>query len=92
MVKVVVVIVIVHADECNLRLAERWTNLYSLPCTRSVAQRETFAKAKAEGRCAFIPYVTAGFPTRADTVPLLLALQQAGADIIEVNNTFGQTI
>jgi tryptophan synthase len=44
----------------------------------------TFAKAKAEGRPVFVPFVTAGFPTQQATVPLLLALQQGGADLIEL--------
>ncbi|ELR21149.1 tryptophan synthase alpha chain, putative [Acanthamoeba castellanii str. Neff] len=44
----------------------------------------TFAKAKAEGRPVFVPFVTAGFPTQQATVPLLLALEQGGADLIEL--------
>ena len=45
---------------------------------------ETFAECKEAGKPAFIPYLTAGYPTKADTVPGLLALEKSGADIIEV--------
>lgn len=47
-----------------------------------------FASARAEGRPAFIPYITAGFPSPAHTVPLLLALERGGADVIEVGVPF----
>jgi hypothetical protein len=33
---------------------------------------------------AFVGYITGGFPGKADTVPVLLAMQEAGVDIIEV--------
>jgi tryptophan synthase alpha chain len=47
-----------------------------------------FAKLKAEGRKALIPYVTAGDPQPAVTVPLMHAMVQAGADIIELGVPF----
>lgn len=40
--------------------------------------------AKDAGKVAYIPYITSGFPTKEDTVPMLLGMQEAGADIIEV--------
>ncbi len=43
---------------------------------------------KAEGRKAFIPYITAGDPDLATTEALLLALADAGADIIELGVPF----
>ena len=43
---------------------------------------------KAEGRKAFIPYITAGDPDLATTETLLLALADAGADIIELGVPF----
>jgi tryptophan synthase len=50
--------------------------------------RDLFANAHAEGRKLFVPYVTAGYPRREDTVPLLLAMEEGGADVIEVGVPF----
>ncbi|MDF2182952.1 tryptophan synthase subunit alpha [Neptuniibacter sp. CAU 1671] len=47
-----------------------------------------FAALKNEGRKALIPYVTAGDPTPTVTVPLLHALVEAGADVIELGVPF----
>lgn len=49
---------------------------------------EVFARCASENRVAFIPYLTAGFPLLDSTVPLLLALQRGGADIIELGMPF----
>jgi len=35
-----------------------------------------------------VAFMTAGYPTRADTVPLLLALQAGGADVVELGVPF----
>jgi tryptophan synthase alpha chain len=48
----------------------------------------TFAKLKRAGRTGLIPYVTAGDPTPATSVPLLNALVGAGADLIELGVPF----
>jgi len=48
----------------------------------------TFAKLRADGRTALIPYVTAGDPSPAVTVPLIHALVAAGADAIELGVPF----
>ena len=42
--------------------------------------RAAFAARKP----AFVAYVTAGFPTPSETVPALIAMQEAGVDVIEV--------
>ena len=47
-----------------------------------------FAELKAAGRKALIPYVTAGDPQRASTVPILHCLVEAGADILEIGVPF----
>ena len=52
----------------------------------SQAIRDRFANAG--GKPLFIPYVTAGYPTLEDTVPILLALESAGADVIEIGVPF----
>jgi tryptophan synthase alpha chain len=48
----------------------------------------TLAALKSQGRKALIPYVTAGFPQAGTTVPLMHAMAQAGADIIELGVPF----
>ena len=37
-------------------------------------------------------YITAGFPRKDDTVPLMLAMQAGGADIIELGMPFSDPI
>jgi tryptophan synthase alpha chain len=51
-----------------------------------IAQR--FASLKAAGRTGLIPYIAAGDPAPELTVPLLLALARAGADVIELGVPF----
>ena len=48
----------------------------------------TFAKLAATQRKALIPFVTAGDPDPAVTVPLMHALVEAGADVIELGVPF----
>jgi tryptophan synthase alpha chain len=48
----------------------------------------TFAKLKAAGRTALIPYVTTGDPSLAATRPIMNALVEAGADVIELGVPF----
>ena len=51
-----------------------------------------FEKLKSENRKAFIPYITAGDPSRDSTRDLILALEKAGADIIELGVPFSDPI
>src|SRR3984893_6002265 len=48
----------------------------------------TFDKLRGSGRAGLIPYVTAGDPSLAATVPLMRALAAAGADVIELGVPF----
>ena len=48
----------------------------------------TFAALKKQNRKALIPFVTAGDPDPAMTVPLMHALAAAGADVIELGVPF----
>jgi tryptophan synthase alpha chain len=48
----------------------------------------TFEALRAAKRKALIPYITAGDPSRAATVPMLHALAGAGCDILEVGMPF----
>jgi tryptophan synthase alpha chain len=43
-----------------------------------------FARARAEGRAALIPYVVAGYPDANTSFEIALAAADAGADILEV--------
>ncbi|MEI6044515.1 MAG: tryptophan synthase subunit alpha [Chloroflexota bacterium] len=53
---------------------------------------ETFTKLKQEGRTAFIPYVTIGFPELGVTEELVPALVEAGADLVELGIPFSDPI
>ena len=48
----------------------------------------TFERLRAQSRKALIPYFTAGDPDPAATVPIMHALAQAGADVIELGVPF----
>ena len=50
--------------------------------------KATFERLQAQGRKALIPFITAGDPDPALTVPLMHALVEAGADIIELGVPF----
>ena len=47
-----------------------------------------FQRLQADGRKALIPFVTAGFPAPEMTLPLMRALVEGGADIIELGVPF----
>lgn len=47
-----------------------------------------FDACRERNEAAFIPFVTAGYPSPDDTVELLLAMQSGGADVIELGMPF----
>jgi tryptophan synthase alpha chain len=55
-----------------------------------IAQR--FAQLRAAGRCAFVPYVTAGHPDPARSVDLLQGLEGVGADVVELGVPFSDPL
>ncbi len=54
--------------------------------------RAAFARAKEEGRAAFIPYITVGHPDRATVAAVVPALIEAGADIVELGIPFSDPL
>ncbi|KAL8661545.1 MAG: hypothetical protein Q9202_005490 [Teloschistes flavicans] len=56
------------------------------------AIKDTFAQCKKEQRSALVTYVTAGYPTAAETVDVLLGMQAGGADLIELGLPFTDPI
>ena len=50
--------------------------------------KTAFDRLNAEGRKALIPFITAGDPDAALTLPLMHALVEAGADVIELGVPF----
>jgi len=60
--------------------------------TGTTTLSEAFARRRAEGRSALVPYVTAGHPGPDLTVPLLQALADAGADVLELGVPFSDPL
>ncbi|KAG8984935.1 tryptophan synthetase, partial [Tulasnella sp. 427] len=56
------------------------------------ALKQVFADKRKAGVPAFVTFVTAGFPTVNDTVPILLGMQEGGADVIELGMPFSDPI
>lgn len=54
--------------------------------------KQTFARCKKEGRNALVNFVTAGYPSVEDTIPVMLGMQEAGVDIIELGIPFSDPI
>lgn len=53
---------------------------------------EAFARCKAEGRTALIPFLTAGYPDMATMEATLPALVEGGADLIEIGVPFSDPL
>lgn len=53
---------------------------------------DAFKRAKEEGRPALITFVTAGFPTLAETPGLVRAQVEGGADIVEIGIPFSDPL
>nr|WP_320133793.1 tryptophan synthase subunit alpha [uncultured Holophaga sp.] len=54
--------------------------------------KEFVAQRVASGRKLLVPYLCAGYPTQAHTLPLLHALADAGADFIELGVPFSDPL
>jgi len=57
---------------------------------RSIA--DAFERCAGEGRSALIPYVCAGYPSRDDSLDLMFAAADAGADVIELGIPFSDPL
>jgi len=53
---------------------------------------ERFQELQAKGETAFIPYITAGDPSLAQTEAIVYALEEAGADVIEFGVPFSDPV
>lgn len=51
-----------------------------------------FARARAEGRTALVPFLTAGYPTLEESERLFAALARGGADVIEIGVPFSDPL
>lgn len=52
----------------------------------------TFQRLRADRRCAFIPYITAGDPRPESTVEVMRLLADAGADLLELGIPFSDPL
>lgn len=59
---------------------------------RAPSVRAALDAARAAGRCAFIPYITLGYPTLPASLRLLHALEEEGADVVEVGIPFSDPV
>ncbi len=64
----------------------------SLPSPASTSVREVVLRARAEGRCAFIPYLTLGYPDLERSVVLLRTLEELGVDAVEIGIPFSDPV
>lgn len=60
--------------------------------TRTSRIGDTFARLKAEGRLALMPYHTAGWPSMEISEEIILGLVECGADLVEIGVPFSDPI
>src|SRR5512146_574827 len=59
---------------------------------RGIRIRRAFARARADGRAALLPYVMAGYPDLATSEALAVGLLEAGADVLELGVPFSDPL
>src|SRR5581483_8192867 len=72
----------------------RGTEVWKYQCGSEMTNRidVCFGNLRAQGRKAFIPYICAGDPDLARTVQLGAALEEVGADILELGLPFSDPL
>jgi tryptophan synthase alpha chain len=59
---------------------------------RAGAIAQAFAQAAEQGRAALVVYTTAGYPSAAEGLDALIALTEAGADVVELGVPFSDPL
>ncbi|GAA5981781.1 hypothetical protein JCM11641_007422 [Rhodosporidiobolus odoratus] len=54
--------------------------------------QEAFARREAQNEPTFVTFLTAGYPSISSTVPLLLAMERGGADVVELGVPFSDAL
>jgi tryptophan synthase alpha chain len=62
------------------------------PNTAQISIADTFEKSRVKDGIAFMPFISAGYPSLAVTAAVLPALEQAGADLIEIGIPFSDPV
>jgi tryptophan synthase alpha chain len=62
------------------------------PRTGGARIAAAFEAGRREGRPLIVPFITAGFPTAAATLPIVRELAAAGADMIEIGMPFSDPL
>jgi tryptophan synthase alpha chain len=74
-------------------MSERETsNVKRETCNSNLAIAEAFARAKAGGRAALMPYLTLGYPTPRLSLELVAAAVAGGADLVELGIPFSDPL
>jgi tryptophan synthase alpha chain len=68
------------------------SNVKRETCNSNLAIAEAFARAKAEGRAALMPYLTLGYPTTGLSLELVEAAVAGGADLVELGIPFSDPL
>ena len=74
------------AEQYSILKAE---NLQDIPTTKIT---KAFERARQEGRGVLIPYLMCGFPSAEQSIELILAAVEGGADIIELGIPFSDPL
>src|SRR5205814_3380941 len=70
----------------------KWTDSALRMPAMSERIERLFVRCREEKRAAFIPYICAGDPKFARTVEIALALEKAGADLLELGVPFSDPL